>query len=334
MTTKLPPTGRFLFLNKAAVIMDGELDEDGNPRNTWRLCSVQQVEQLKCLIGIIPVWVSGLGCFLVMDQQASFGTLQAIQMNRSVLFGSARFKVPPAWMGITSMIALSIWILVYERVYVVTFKKISGRTGDDDHACRLTPSQRIRVGIFMSILCMLSAAVVEQKRRASALKHRAFESPLSFALLLPQFVLSGLTEALAAVAIMEFFTTEIPENMRSLAGSVFFLSLSFASYLSSILVNVIHSATKRKGRSPWLGGHDLNKNRLEYYYYIIAAIAGLNFLYYNLVASSYVTSSSKEDVTESRAMENSRSRLMTELEQRGDINGSEEIGLQRIAAAV
>lgn len=312
---KLPKTQRFMFLNKAAVIVEeGELNEEGVPRNTWRLCSIQQVEQLKCLFGILPVWVSGLGCFVVMDQQGSFGTLQAIQMNRSI---GSRFQVPPAWMGISSMIALSVWILVYERLYIVSFKKILNRD------VRMTPSQKISAGIVASILCMVAAGVVEEKRRASALKHDTFQSPLTIALLLPQFMLSGLTEALASVAIMEFFTAQIPESLRSLGGSVFFLSLSFASYISSLIVNIIHSITNKTGKTPWLGGHDLNKNRLEYYYYIVACIAALNFLYYTLFASKFVTCN-KDNAIESGVTGDSSCCLTRNLEHR-----DEETGLQR-----
>ncbi|KAF2316062.1 hypothetical protein GH714_040857 [Hevea brasiliensis] len=132
---KLSRTDRFKFLDKAAIITEpSELDAQGRSKNTWRLCSLQQVEQLKCLVAIVPVWA----------------------------------------------------------------KKLTGKDK------RLTMPQRIKIGIVMSILCMLVAAIVEKRRRESALKHGSFTSPVTIALLLPQFVLSGLTEAFAAVAIMEF----------------------------------------------------------------------------------------------------------------------------------
>ncbi|GMY15697.1 protein NRT1/ PTR FAMILY 2.8 [Fagus crenata] len=278
--TKLAHTDRFKVLDKAAIIADpSELDNQGIAKNGWRLCSLQQVEQLKCLVAILPVWLSGIGCFIVMDQQGTFGILQVIQMERSI---GPHFKIPPGWMGLTSMIALSIWILIYERVYIPQAKKMTSKDK------RLTMRQRISTGIVMSILCMVVAGIVEKIRRDSALKHGSFTSPTSFALILPQFVLSGLTEAFAAVAVMEFFTTQMPESMRTTAGAVFFLSLSIASYLSSLIINVIHEATTKSDKSSWLGGHDLNYNRLDYYYYIIAALQVLNFVYFDFFASRYV----------------------------------------------
>ncbi|KAH9719854.1 protein NRT1/ PTR FAMILY 2.8 [Citrus sinensis] len=256
-----------------------ELQEQGTPKNGWRLCSLQQVEQLKCLIAILPVCVSGIACFISMDQQNTFGILQAIQMNKSV---GPHFKMPPAWMNITSMLALSLWILIYERLYIPVATKIAGKVK------RLTLQQRIKTGIVMSILCMLVAGSVEKRRRELALKHDSFVSPMSLLILLPQYALSGLTEAFAAVAIMEFFTNQMPESMRTVAGAAFFLSLSVASYVSSLVINIIHRVTKRTGNSPWLGGHDLNKNRLDYYYYIIAGLGAVNFVYFSFFASHFV----------------------------------------------
>lgn len=280
-------TKRFPCFNRAAVITNPkeEIDEQGKPKNSWRLCTLEQVEQMKCLVGIIPVWFSGIGCLLVMDQQGTFGILQAIQMDKSI---GKHFQIPPAWMGMTSMVALSIWIFIYEQIYLPLSKKYLKREK------RLTMGQRIQIGIIMSLLCMLTAGIVEKKRRETALKSGSFISPLHVTYLLPQFALSGLTEAFAAVAIMEFFTLRMPESMRSVAGAVFFLSLSIASYTSSLLVNIIHSATgggSNKGKgTPWIGGHDLNQDRLDYYYYLIAIIALINFIYFVLFSRKYVSS--------------------------------------------
>lgn len=291
---KLSPTDGFKLLDKAAVITDpSELDAQGRPKNTWRLCSLHQVEQLKCLVAILPVWVSGIACFIPMDQQNAFGILQAIQMNKSL---GSHLTIPPGWMGLTSMIALSIWVFIYEFIFIRLAKKLTGRDK------RLTVAQKITIGIVLSILCMLVAAIVEKQRRDSALKHGSFASPITVGLLLPQFILSGLVEAFAAVSIMEFYTTQMPESMRTVAGAVFFLSLSIASYVGSLIINIIHHVTGKNGKSPWLGGHDLNKNRLDYYYYIIAGLGAVNFVYFSFFASRYAVELEKSSNCHSRKL--------------------------------
>ncbi|KAL6138782.1 hypothetical protein ACLB2K_064061 [Fragaria x ananassa] len=278
----LAHTERFKFLDKAALIVDpDELDSSGNPRTGWRLCSVQQVEQLKCVISLFPVWVSGIGAFIGMQQMPSFGTFQAIQTNRKI---GNNFEMPPAWIGLVPMIALSIWIIIYESMYIPWIKKRK-----NDETGRLTMETRFRVGIVMSILCMVVAGLTEMKRRKSALENRSFQSPITVALLVPQFALAGLIEAFAAIALLELLTTQWPKSMRTFAGAAFFLSLSIASYGTSIIVTIVKKVTSLNGNTSWLGGNDLNKNRLDYYYYIIAALGILNLLFFEFIARHFLS---------------------------------------------
>ncbi|KAL0384970.1 UNVERIFIED_CONTAM: protein NRT1/ PTR FAMILY 2.8 [Sesamum radiatum] len=165
--------------------------------------------------------------------------------------------------------------------------------------------QRIIIGIIMSIVCMIVAGLVEQKRRELAIREKSFISPLHVLVLLPQFTLSGLTEAFAAVTLMEFFTIQLPESMRSVAGAIFFLSLSIASYLSTLIVNMMHSLTGEGGKTPWLGGHDLNNNKLDKYYFIMAAIGFVNLIYFTLVARKYVPFTKDVKLGGLRQIENS-----------------------------
>ncbi|KAK8371487.1 hypothetical protein V6Z12_A01G248800 [Gossypium hirsutum] len=288
-----PRTKQLRCLEKAAAIADqNELDEDGKPKNGWRLCNIQQVENLKLLLGMMPVCLAGIGCFMTMDQQTTIGILQAIQSNNVLRSG---FKIPPGWMGLSPMIALSIWISTYEILWVLQTKKLTGK------AKRLTMTKRINIGLISAMACSIVASFIEKKRRTAALKHGSFKSPMSILMLLPQFALSGLVEAFAAVAIMEYLTTQLPESMRTVAGAIFFISLSMASYLNSMLVNIVHKTTKKGGKTSWLGGHNLNNDKLENFYYLAASIEAFNFLYFNLYARRFIATSctineeSKED---------------------------------------
>ena len=42
---------------------------------------------------------------------------------------------------------------------------------------------------------------------------------------------------------VEFYYKQFPENMRSLAGSLFFFGLALSSYFSSLLITIIHRLT-------------------------------------------------------------------------------------------
>ncbi|KAJ4974092.1 hypothetical protein NE237_007266 [Protea cynaroides] len=282
LVVKLPHTDGLLCLDKAAVIIDpSELDHECVAKNVWRLCSVQQVEQLKCFLRIIPVWGSGITCFTVMDQQSTFGVLQAMQMDRHI---TNSFEVPPGLMGVAPMITLSLWIIIYERLVIPTASKF-GRS-----EVRISMRTKMVIGIVMSILCMLVSGTVEHRRRDLALKdHNSYVAPMSFAWLVPQLMLSGLTEAFMAIPMMEFLTMKLPESMRTIAGSIFFLGIAFANYISTSVVNTVQYVTKRDGGEAWLGGHDLNNNRLDYYYYIIALLGVINFIYFIAFAGRHVS---------------------------------------------
>jgi len=279
---KLAHTNRFRFFDKAAVITNqSEIDNNGKSIDNWRLCSLQQVEELKSILTTLPIWLAGIICFLSMGQANSYGILQALQTNKAI---GQHFIVPSAWMGLIPMIFISLWILLYEKIYVPLTKKktLKGK--------RLSIEQRLGIGIIFSIACMVVAGLVEVRRRSNALKHNTFESHTRIWWLVPQFGLSGLVEAFAAIPMMELLTSYWPESMKTLGGAVFFLSLSIASSLSNVLIKIIVVVTKRNGGTPWLGGNDLNKNRLEYYYYTIAALGGLNLLYFLFFARFFLCS--------------------------------------------
>lgn len=278
---KLAHTNRFRFFDKASVITNSsEIDSNGKSIDGWRLCSLQHVEELKSILNTLPVWVAGIICFLAMGQTSSYGTLQALQTDKSI---GKNFTVPSAWMGLVPMIALSLWILLYEKIYDPWTKKTTLKYK------RLSIEHRLLIGIILSIVCMVVSGLFEIHRRGAA-KNGTFESSTRIWWLVPQFALSGLVEAFAAIPMMELLTSYWPESMKTLGGAVFFLSLSIASSLSNVLIKIIIGVTKKNGGTPWLGGNDLNKNRLEYYYYTIAVLGGLNLLYFWFFARRFLSS--------------------------------------------
>uniref|UniRef100_R7VZR9 Uncharacterized protein n=1 Tax=Aegilops tauschii TaxID=37682 RepID=R7VZR9_AEGTA len=54
---RLAHTDQFRFLDKAAVETAGD---KARPASPWRLCTVTQVEELKCVLRLLPVWACGI----------------------------------------------------------------------------------------------------------------------------------------------------------------------------------------------------------------------------------------------------------------------------------
>ncbi|GAB2248934.1 hypothetical protein Droror1_Dr00012293 [Drosera rotundifolia] len=270
---KLPYTNQFRFLEKAAIIAkEDELNEDGVPANQWELCSMQQVEQVKCLIRILPVWISGIIYFVfVVSLMQIYVVFQAQQIDRRV--GGSKLEVPSASFIAVSMMAVSIFLPIYDRIVVPTLRRITKNDGG------ITVLQRIGFGMIISIPTLILSGVIEEKRRTSALESGHFVSPMSWMWLVPQMAIAGLSDAFAIVGLFEFYYKQVPDNMKSLGGSFFFCGMAMSSYLTSFIISLVHKATTGSVSGNWLPD-DLNQGRLDYYYYAIAGLQMVNLVYF------------------------------------------------------
>ncbi|KAJ9709183.1 hypothetical protein PVL29_000915 [Vitis rotundifolia] len=279
VVAKLPFTKRFRWLNKAAVILEGEKDANGCPSNQWRLCSIQQVEEVKCLIKIIPVWASGIICFTAMSQQGTFTVSQALKMDRHL---GPKFQIPPGSLIVISMLTVGIWIPFYDRILVPALQKITKHEGG------ITLLQRMGIGIVFSILSMVVAGLFERERRASAILQAGPDgiAPMSVMWLAPQLILMGFAEAFNIIGQIEFYNKEFPEHMRSIANSLFFCTIAGASYLSALVVVIVHDVTGKPGRPDWLT-KNINQGKVDYFYYLLAGMGVLNLIYFLFCARRY-----------------------------------------------
>ncbi|KFK44623.1 hypothetical protein AALP_AA1G282800 [Arabis alpina] len=269
--SKLPLTNQFKFLDKAAVIAEGDLRSDGIPANKWRLCSVQDVEEVKCLIRIVPVWSAGIICIVAMTAQTTFIIPQATKMDRHM---GPHFEIPPGSVSVITFITISIWLPIYDRILIPSLWRI--------HKFRFTLLQRMGIGIVFGILSTFTAGFVETVRRT-----RASESAqMSVFWLALQLILMGLSESFNFIGQIEFFNTQFPEHMRSIANSLFPLSFGASNYLSSLLVTTVHKLSGRKHQPGWLN-NDLDRGKLDYFYYLIAGLGVVNLVYFWYCARSY-----------------------------------------------
>ncbi|KAL1550972.1 protein NRT1/ PTR FAMILY 2.13 [Salvia divinorum] len=279
LVTKLALTNKLRFFNKAALITEGEVGVDGSNSNPWRLCSVQKVEETKCLFKIIPIWVSGIICFTAIVQQGTFTLSQALTMDRRL---GPKFEIPAGSLAVISMVTVAVWIPVYDRVMVPSLRKVTRLEGG------MTLLHRMGIGMVFSILSMVVAGLVERMRRASALAHGRPDgaTPMTVFWLAPQLMLMGFAEAFNIIGQIEFYNKEFPENMSSLANSLFSCTMAGASYISAALVNIVHNTTGGRGHPDWLT-KDINKGRVENLYFLIAGLGVMNLGYFIWAARGY-----------------------------------------------
>ncbi|KAJ3688516.1 hypothetical protein LUZ61_017680 [Rhynchospora tenuis] len=272
-----PPICAGRFLNKADIIREGDINQNGSPKNKWALCSIQSVEELKCLIRIIPVWFSGTLYFIVLTQLLNFTYLQAISMYRNL---GSHFTIPSASIYAIAYLALTLFIPLYDMILVPLVSKITKIEGG------ITVLQRQGVGIFFIIIANVVGALVAKKVQDSPLASDGTTS-LSVFWLTPQLVLVGVSSTFNNVGQIEFFNTQFPEHMAALATAVFYASMAVASYLCTPMVNIVNSITSKNGKRAWLNDNEILVSRLDLFYYVVAILGVVNLLLFLIAAHFY-----------------------------------------------
>ncbi|CAH9078746.1 unnamed protein product [Cuscuta europaea] len=298
INSKLSYTNQLRFLDKAAI-MTGEdkLKVEGSSANPWRLCSLQQVEEAKCVFRVIPIWASAILFHIALSQQSQYGVFQALQSDRQ--FGP-KFQIPAATYSIFSMLSLTLFVPLYDRFIVPFLRRYTKKEEG------ITLLQRLGIGIALSVVASFVSAFVEERRRHIALTKPMLKggsvSSMSAMWLVPQLSLAGLAEAFTSIGLVEFYYKQFPENMRSVAGSFFFLGMAASSYLNSFLISIVHRTTENAKTGNWLP-EDLNQGRLDYFYFLVTGLGVLNLAYFLLCSKWYQYKEGTEGAIKETEME-------------------------------
>ncbi|KAG6518172.1 protein NRT1/ PTR FAMILY 5.6-like [Zingiber officinale] len=258
-------TNKLRFLDKAAII---EHRDDAaafviERSNTWRLATVTQVEELKLIIGMVPIWLSALPFGIVMSQASTFFIKQASIMDRNL----GDFEIPAASVYALGAIGMLVTVTLYDKILEPAMRRVTGRERG------VSMLKRIGVGMAISSVAMAAAAVVERRRLTAS-------APVSVFWLVPQYTVMGLGDGFALVGLQEYFYEQVPDGMRSL-GIGFYLSVFGAgSFLSSLLITAVDRTT------PWIA-RDLNGSRLDLFYWLVAALNAVNICGFVCLARSY-----------------------------------------------
>ncbi|KAK9700077.1 hypothetical protein RND81_08G215900 [Saponaria officinalis] len=268
--TRLSHTDKLRFLDKAAIIEDNEVNKK---QSSWRLSSVTQVEELKLLINMVPIWLSSLIFGIGISQGSTFFIKQGSAMDRKIF---KHFEIPPASMYTLTAIGMMVTVSVYDRVLLPYLRRVTGNERG------ITILKRVGIGMVILIVSMVVSALVEWKR-LSALKDGKI---LSVFWLAPQFLIIGVGDGFSLVGMQEYFYDQVPDSMRSL-GMAFYLSvIGVGSFLSSFLIIIVDFVTGLNDGKRWIG-KDLNHSRLDYFYWLLTAIVVGNMCVFVVIARNY-----------------------------------------------
>lgn len=244
-------------------------------------CTEKQVEETKIVLRILPIFMSTMMLNCCLAQLSTFSVQQAATMN--TMLGS--LKVPPASLPVFPVISIIFLAPAYSHVILPFARKITKTE------MGITHLQRIGTGLVLSMVGMAVAALVEMKRKKvaidSELQNSAEPLPITFLWVALQYLFLGSADLFTLAGMLEFFFTEAPSSMRSLATALSWASLAMGYYLSSVLVSIVNDVTGAYRHRPWLFGSNLNFYHLDRFYWLMCVLSGLNFMHYLFWANRY-----------------------------------------------
>ncbi|CAK7338675.1 unnamed protein product [Dovyalis caffra] len=246
------------------------------------------VENGKVVLRLLPIWTMLLMFAVIFQLPATFFTKQGMTMKRNV--GSS-FKIPPATLQSSITVSIILLMPFYDALLIPLAQSITR----DDKGISVT--KRMGIGMLLSIIAMAIAALVETKRLEIGRKMGVVdpkletEVPLSIFWLLPQYILLGISDIFTVVGMQEFFYSEVPVRMRTMGIALYTSVFGVGSFLSALLISMVEYFTSSRGKGQSWFSDDMREARLDKYYWLLALLSTLSFVFYVIFCKCYVSSS-------------------------------------------
>ncbi|XP_047976600.1 protein NRT1/ PTR FAMILY 7.3-like [Salvia hispanica] len=279
---KMLHTQGIKFLDRAAFVTaqdEEELKQSEHKNNPWRLCPISQVEEVKCILRLLPIWLCTIIYSVVFTQMASLFVEQGDAMNTQI----SNFRIPAASMSSFDILSVALFIFLYRRVVDPAVRVVRKDSKG------LTELQRMGIGLVIAVMAMVSAGIVEWYRLKYArrdCKQCQGSSTLSILWQVPQYGLIGASEVFMYVGQLEFFNAQAPEGLKSFGSALCMTSISLGNYVSSLLVSIVMKISTEDNMPGWIPGN-LNRGHLDRFYFLLAGLTAVDLVIYVACASWY-----------------------------------------------
>ncbi|XP_054790702.1 protein NRT1/ PTR FAMILY 7.3-like [Prosopis cineraria] len=101
-----------------------------------------------------------------------------------------------------------------------------------------------------------------------------------------KYVLIGASEVFMYVGQLEFFNGQAPDRLKSFGSALYMTSMSLGNYASSLIVAIVMKISHRDGKPGWIP-RNLNKGRLDKFYFLLATLTVADLTIYIACAKGY-----------------------------------------------
>ncbi|CAN1726124.1 Protein NRT1/ PTR FAMILY 5.8 [Linum perenne] len=204
-------------------------------------------------------------------------------MERSIGMNSTRFMIPPATLQSSITISIILLMPLYDRILIPMSRFVT----------------RSEKGMFLSVISMIIAALVEEKRLVISRGQTDGSSnvPMKIFWLLPQYILLGISDIFTVVGMQEFFYGEVPVKLRTLGIALYTSVFGVGSFMSAMLISLVEVFASWRKEKSWFSD-DMKEARLDKYYWLLAILSSLSFVLYLILCKFYRRKSDYEQVVQ------------------------------------
>ncbi|XP_060185539.1 protein NRT1/ PTR FAMILY 5.6-like [Lycium barbarum] len=250
-TQILPHIAFLRWLDKAAIL-EASTTEQLAETAEETVFEVAKVKDVKRLISMFPLWSTFYVYSLVGATANTFFYKQVKHMNDHL--------------GRISNMPIVVFVIIKPFTSSITSNICSWFKNRSN--ARRPPLNRIRFGMFFSIICCAVASGVEVYR---------LHDQISVFWLTPQFFLVGLMEGLSESGLQDFFETQVCESMKEYGPQFSEFSTGIGKFLSVIFILIFLF---------WFN-EEFETSRLDKYYAVLMVPTFLNFVFCCFISNWY-----------------------------------------------
>lgn len=230
---------------------------------SWKVCTISEVESVKIIIRLVPVWCSFVLCGVISSIGNTYFIEQASHMNPKI----GNWKAPVQLLLLIFMIIKS--SATAKTIWIVLLGSKGAMAGGT-------------ASMISSTVCCAVAAAIERRRLHAVTRHVSMRVTWLYF----QFAFLASLEALSESGLSALHWSKVPKSMKRY-WDCFGEGVSGLEFICGALsVYVVGKISERGDGKNWFQP-TLNGSRLDRYYWVLTALSSVNLVLFVVMVYRY-----------------------------------------------